>query len=56
MFQYVGPSIGFRVVIPHGEKISRFADENGSVCVVCLAEYYGYVLIEEKDLLRQTLV
>ena len=53
--EYVGPSIGFRLVIPHGEKISRFADEHGSVCIVCLAEYYGYERIGEKDLLRQPL-
>ncbi len=53
--EYVGQGIGFRVVIPAGSKISRFADEQGSVCVVCLAESYGYETIGEEDILRRPL-
>ena len=44
--EYVGQGIGFRFVIPAKAKISRFADEHGAVCVVCLAEYYGYERIK----------
>ena len=40
----IGQGIGFSVSIPAGSKISRFADDHGSVCIVCPAEYYGYSL------------
>ena len=53
--EYVGQNIGFRVVIPAGAKISHFADEHGAVCVVCLAEYYGYKRIGADDVLRKPL-
>ena len=53
--EYVGQNIGFRVVIPAGAKISHFADEHGAVCVVCLAEYYGYERIGADDVLRKPL-
>ena len=53
--EYVGQNIGFRLVIPAGAKISHFADEHGAVCVVCLAEYYGYERIGADDVLRKPL-
>lgn len=53
--EYVGQNIGFRVVVPAGAKISHFADEHGAVCVVCLAEYYGYERIGADDVLRKPL-
>jgi uncharacterized repeat protein (TIGR02543 family) len=53
--EYVGQNIGFRLVIPAGAKISHFADEHGAVCVVCLAEYYGYERIGVDDVLRKPL-
>ena len=33
---------GLRVVIPAGANLRAYADANGSVCVVCLAEAFGY--------------
>lgn len=51
--EYVGQGIGFRFVIPAKAKISRFADEHGAVCVVCLAEYYGYERIGADEVQRQ---
>lgn len=31
------------------------ADEHGAVCVVCLAEYYGYERIGAEEVLRKPL-
>lgn len=53
--EYIGQGIGFRVVIPAGSEISRFEDDHGTVCIVCLAEYYGYKHIEADEVLRQPL-
>ena len=55
MLEYVGQGIGFRFVIPAKAKISRFADEHGAVCVVCLAEYYGYERIGADEVQRRPL-
>ena len=33
---------GLRVVIPAGANLRAYADANGSVCVVCIAEAFGY--------------
>ena len=54
--EYIGLNIGFRVLIPAGSKISRFADDHGYVCIVCLAEYYGYKNIRPDEVLRQPLL
>ena len=54
--EYIGFNIGFRVLIPAGSKLSRFADDHGYVCIVCLAEYYGYKNIRPDEVLRQPLL
>ena len=36
--------VSYRIVIPAGADLHDFADHNGCVCVICLAEAFGYRL------------